>query len=507
MRNRFLLYLSVTTVFSLAIACQKEAIHPDADAIVEKTTPKQALLLVNVNAPTESGIANCEVGVAFGTADEYLTGNIQEILVEKSGDASANLQIILKHLECGTLYRYHTFVRCGDDIYTSETKEFKTDPLPQYAVDLHLSNDLLWADRNVGAADVNDDGDLFAFGEISTKEKYVAKNYKFYTDYNPALAPKITKYIIPDGNEDQLWYNQDGIFSGDGKSVLEIEDDAAAKNMGEGWRLPTADEYKLLTDECKAVIERTSVANGLKLTAPNGTELHLPSSKMFDSDFHSGDGWGHYLTSSVWVGDEKVSIQSANSEYCSCLWFSAANSFNEELNYLLNYPLPRYYGLPARSVYDCSVIPEQQIQWEGVRNIGKKNIPELSDKPNDLVKYGVQTSRMPIIQQTISHNSSNGGYSSITLMAAGGGELFSASLSFDEITNTAEGEELVPRSCYAGFPSSSSTSGTTNRMYGTVRLISKQNGDIRIRFENVRFRVRNEKWVLNGTYSFTEPSL
>lgn len=45
-------------------------------------------------------------------------------------------------------------------------------------VDLGLSSKTLWADRNIGAKDIYDFGDYYAWGEIEPKDSYSLKNYK-----------------------------------------------------------------------------------------------------------------------------------------------------------------------------------------------------------------------------------------------------------------------------------------------------------------------------------------
>lgn len=48
-------------------------------------------------------------------------------------------------------------------------------------VDLGLPSGTVWATCNVGAYNVNECGDYFAWGEVRVKVSYNCKNYAFYT--------------------------------------------------------------------------------------------------------------------------------------------------------------------------------------------------------------------------------------------------------------------------------------------------------------------------------------
>ncbi len=92
-----------------------------------------------------------------------------------------------------------------------------------------------WATKNVGANNITDYGLYFAWGET---EGYAngSGNKKFkWDDY---------KYCSGAGTENSAMtkYN-----STDGKTVLDIEDDAARANMGGYWRMPTAAEFQSLS--------------------------------------------------------------------------------------------------------------------------------------------------------------------------------------------------------------------------------------------------------------------
>ena len=113
-----------------------------------------------------------------------------------------------------------------------------TLPVPE-PVDLGLS--VKWASANLGASDQNEAGAFFAWGETSPKAGYYSgKNYKF-----GQYSTEWTKYNM----------GYDYIFAGnypmpDYKETLDAEDDAAAVLLGDGWRMPTADELWELRTKC-----------------------------------------------------------------------------------------------------------------------------------------------------------------------------------------------------------------------------------------------------------------
>ena len=144
-------------------------------------------------------------------------------------------------------------------------------PVPNNCVDLGLNSGLLWAKYNMGATEPTELGDYYAWGETSTKKKYNGSSYKHFKTDSYDNVKKIYKY-----NE------------GDGKEVLDLEDDAARANLGVGYRIPTQEDWKELLDDCKweAVTvtlpieldpaQKKSVARW-KVTGPNGNYIILPA--------------------------------------------------------------------------------------------------------------------------------------------------------------------------------------------------------------------------------------
>lgn len=149
-------------------------------------------------------------------------------------------------------------------------------PVPNNCVDLGLASGLLWAKCNIGTTEPTQLGNYYAWGELSpNKKEYYSTNYKYFDKYG------VIKY-----NEK------------DGKTVLELGDDAARDNLGAGYRIPTKADWEELLEDCKweAVTYKLPVTldpsqrKGIarwKVTGPNGNSIVLPMTGGFKAD-----GWG-----------------------------------------------------------------------------------------------------------------------------------------------------------------------------------------------------------------------
>ena len=170
-------------------------------------------------------------------------------------------------------------------------------PVPNDCVDLGLASGLLWAKYNMRATEPTQLGDYYAWAETSTKKKYYSDNYKHF---------KI------DGGIKVLKYNEK-----DGKTVLDLNDDAARANIGAGYRIPTKEDWEELLEDCKweavtttlsEIIDpsQTKVIARWKVTGPSGNSIVLPMTSGF-----RGDGWGvqpdndtYYTTANLYPADE-----------------------------------------------------------------------------------------------------------------------------------------------------------------------------------------------------------
>lgn len=118
-------------------------------------------------------------------------------------------------------------------------------------VDLGLPSGLKWATCNLGATAAELPGDYYAWGETEVKNSYNENNSK------------------TSGQEL-------GDISGN------AEYDAARANWGEGWRMPTKDEFVELMSECELewIVQDEydmEVIKLCKFTGPNGNSIIIPA--------------------------------------------------------------------------------------------------------------------------------------------------------------------------------------------------------------------------------------
>lgn len=213
-------------------------------------------------------------------------------------------------------------------------------PVPNDCVDLGLASGLLWAKYNIGTTEPTQLGNYYAWGETSPKKKYYSDNYKYYIWKGDDLK-RISKY-----NEE------------DGKTVLDLEDDAARANLGVGYRIPTKADWEELLEDCKweAVTvtlpieldpsQKKGIARW-KVTGPNGNSIVLPMTGGFKAN-----GWAvmpdydtYYTTANLYPAEYEKAValtwpMFAKETLSECI---------EELSFKSTF---RYFGIVIRPVFD-----------------------------------------------------------------------------------------------------------------------------------------------------------
>ena len=160
-------------------------------------------------------------------------------------------------------------------------------------VDLGLPSGTKWATCNVGAETPEGYGDYFAWGETTTKESYVRGTYTYYDE----AGLHLNKYN-----------GQDSI------TILEPTDDAATANWGASWRMPTAEEFDELQNNCTVIWTNQNGINGNLFVGSNGNSIFMPSA---DCSYTGISGYGYYWSSSLYthIISEAICLR-FNSEYC-----------------------------------------------------------------------------------------------------------------------------------------------------------------------------------------------
>lgn len=186
---------------------------------------------------------------------------------------------------------------------------------------------IYWCSRNIGAlcdepeADTDDArqaswGDYFSWGGTAPKTDYSWTTYEHltltpgYTDYYAWKG--INKYTVDDGTKTASWYDSDGNFIGDNKTVLEPKDDAAHVVMKGLWRMPTAAEWEALRNTTNFQwINAADSEKGRKVYSnfnpdyiADGRYIFLPYAGFYDGaklDYHTYGGY--YWSSSLYEYD------------------------------------------------------------------------------------------------------------------------------------------------------------------------------------------------------------
>lgn len=170
----------------------------------------------------------------------------------------------------------------ADDKYKSPVVEFDTPASPADGVDLGLS--VKWAPTNIGADHPLKAGNYYAWGETTPKDRY--------NDYDYSYRKRI--HQTTDKPES---------FS------LAPENDAATKNLGDGWRMPTNNEVKELLENCewhfiknKHTVPPVDSFSYYVVVGPNGNSIIIPFCGYYNGSvrsggFHMGGGRSMYWTS------------------------------------------------------------------------------------------------------------------------------------------------------------------------------------------------------------------
>lgn len=149
----------------------------------------------------------------------------------------------------GKLYHFYEEVNAGNPPYGG-----CPDGNHPHAIDLGLPSGTLWSCMNLGASIPVEYGIAFSWGQTSYVEKNSStwENYEFMIE-SYANEWGINKYQKADDLTDGSWYSEGGVFIGDNKTTLDLADDAARKNWGGKWRIPTKNECEELVNYTKLV--------------------------------------------------------------------------------------------------------------------------------------------------------------------------------------------------------------------------------------------------------------
>lgn len=237
------------------------------------------------------------------------------------------------YVPSGSLNAYKT--SNGLSNYADIIQAIPSVPVPE-AIDLGLPSGLKWASFNLGATKPEEIGNYYAWGEKETKNDYSLSTYLWCNGSNETLL----KYC------DNANYGNSGFV--DSKLVLEIDDDVAYYTLGDGWRIPTKEEYNELFANCNWEwidnYEQTGVC-GISFTSKSSSNsIFIPSSgAIIDNSAQWAPSVYSWTASIATPPDNNYGPSCA---FCLCYIPNSTANTRPWLNYHR-----RYFGIPIRSVY------------------------------------------------------------------------------------------------------------------------------------------------------------
>lgn len=253
--RRILLALAVLLAF---VSCEKGSLAPYTLSVVDQK-PFEATIVANVKDWAQRNDPILVFTANISDTPEIKPGKAKTITSYELQDGK--FKIHLNFVIPGRSYYYTTrLTRNGFD-YDSDLMVFETPALPEGPVDMGTS--VKWASCNLKAQNPFDYGDSFAWGDVRP-------NYGFaWLAYKWGKQGALTKYTETDG-----------------KTVLDPEDDAANVFLGDGWRMPSDEEFRELLQNCDLHYYKYEGANGWlfasKITG-NAIFFPLESPRIYQS--------------------------------------------------------------------------------------------------------------------------------------------------------------------------------------------------------------------------------
>lgn len=192
-------------------------------------------------------------------------------------------------LSLNTDYYYIAVLETLGKTYYGSVRSFTTKNLPTNAVNLGLS--VYWASVNVGAPSPEKCGDYYAWGETTPKSIYSWGTYPLCSGvYN-----KLKKYVIRTNHG-----------TVDGKTRLDLQDDAAHAALGGQWRMPSRAEWRELQEKCRWTWTILNGVSGYEIASETtGKSIFLPiSGLMINGSLEDSAARGYYWSSELGTGFE-----------------------------------------------------------------------------------------------------------------------------------------------------------------------------------------------------------
>ena len=177
------------------------------------------------------------------------------------------------------------------------------EPVPEM-VDMGLS--VLWASFNLGADSPTGKGKYYAWGETKAYGEDYPENENNFNYTGKTVKEKYYAETYIFGGQGRLHYVYGGRFSkynGDDLNTLENQDDAAYLLLGEGWHIPTKEQWEELNNN--TTWEQVDGGYRATSTVPGYTNvsIFLPYTGNRYEGSHLNGGYGVYWSSTLNQGE------------------------------------------------------------------------------------------------------------------------------------------------------------------------------------------------------------
>lgn len=133
-------------------------------------------------------------------------------------------------------------------------------------VDLGLPSGTMWATENI--KDANGNELYFAWGETQGYTAEQVGTDKYFSNYGDHADYKYCTYEFhPELGWEEPTFTYTKYNNSDGKKVLDEEDDAATANWGEGWKMPTKEQFEELKANTSYEWTEVNGVQGAKFTS------------------------------------------------------------------------------------------------------------------------------------------------------------------------------------------------------------------------------------------------
>jgi len=262
--KRFLLLFALC---ALALTSCKKGANIIYTVAAEDITPCTVKIVARVSQP--EAFTMPLMIVYLSPSPNLHSQAITPVKLSTSEIKDGEMTVFYPYLEPEVAYYFWVRVIQDGVNYDSPDFGFVTPDLPTGVLDMGLS--VKWASTNLGANELNELGDMFAWGEIQPKTEFSWENYKWCNGTGDSL----TKYNEADGKQD-----------------LDPEDDAARVIMGGKWRMPTPKECRELIRNCTR--GKIIVYKGMEgipfISNINGNTIFFPF-RSLDTWSKTGDFW------------------------------------------------------------------------------------------------------------------------------------------------------------------------------------------------------------------------